>query len=433
MNILRPGQVIHDKVRVDDFLGGGGQSFTFLGEYTDPSIPHWKKRVFIKQYNDLLADMNEYHQVAEHYQRMHERLADKAHYLCLPDFVAPFEGSIVALYPFLEGKSLEDWMSEGLTEELSLRFAFGVTTAVQALHKAGIAHLDLKPDNVLIKQNKRSGKFFVHIIDVDAAMIDGKGLRPTVYGSPGYMSPEHVSEFRRQFLGQPSDIYALGIILCELLFKRYPFSEFAEGEDVVNQRPNISELSLYQELVPVIRKCFERDTRRRPTAGSILWHLNQIRVNQGELKESPNGVNAERPLGDPFAKTNTEEVGSKKETKPAKQKTQTRVQIVQRGFDHSYYKSVMLTRRNFVGSTISSEEKSGEVISLELKINGSAVRLTNMCEGLSFSIGPASHLKKILRKGESAEVRSGDWFEFGGTGVFSKFKRKHQFQIRLSE
>lgn len=109
MNILRPGQIVHDSVKIIDFLGGGGQSFTFTGEYLDQSLPENRRKVFVKQYNDLLSDSAEYHKVAEHYKLMHERLADKKHYFCLPDFIAPFESAIVAIFPILPGRSLEEW------------------------------------------------------------------------------------------------------------------------------------------------------------------------------------------------------------------------------------------------------------------------------------------------------------------------------------
>jgi serine/threonine protein kinase len=233
----------------------------------------------------------------------------------------------------------------------------------------------------------------------------------------------------------PSDIYALGIILSELLFKKYPFERFAEGEDVVNQRPIFPADGLHGDLIPAVHKCFDRDTRKRPTAGSLLWTLNKSREGHGSKTEA--GAN-NRPASRSKQNVKPNESGGRGTFAAggaAKSKvrvaTQTRVQVLQNGFDHSYYSDTTLTRRHFVGSSVSAEEKGGEVICINLEIVGSKVYITNLCEGLTFSVGPSSNVRQ-LSKGERAEVGSGDYFEIGGTGFFSAFKRKHGFQIEVS-
>ncbi|APH70041.1 serine/threonine protein kinase [Aquibium oceanicum] len=432
MNILRPGQVIHDTVRILDFHGGGGQSFTYIGEYIDAGVPQWKKRVFIKQYNDLIEGTEDYSRVAGHYQMMRGRLAEKAHYLCLPDYIAPFEGAIVALYPYLEGKSLGDWMATGLSSELATRFAFGLTTAVRALHDAGIAHLDLKPDNVIIEQNLKSRKFFVHLIDVDAAVIDGKGLREFLYGSAGYMSPEHASKARRHLIGPPSDIYTLGIMLSELLIQRYPFPAFAEGEDVIKQRPAIPDNVLDKRLTETVRRCFCLDPLQRPRAADILRSLNEspvLKTYRAHKVASPKAQppdKYERAGGAKLPdKRTVPKLGRQPDTSP-----QTRVRFRQQQFDHSYYSSGTLTRRNFVGSSVNSKDQGGELLCITLAIEGKNVYIQNRSEGITIAVGYPGALRNLQRS-ESSEIYSGYILEIGGSGEPLSMRKVHRIQIEI--
>jgi eukaryotic-like serine/threonine-protein kinase len=111
-------------------------------------------------------------------------------------------------------------MYRGISEPEALRYVENIASALRVVHHAGILHRDLKPPNVMLRENDD-----VALIDFGLARNLEGGLQSTrtgvLRGSPYYMSPE-------QALGEQldarTDIYSLGIIFYEMLTGRKPFA-----------------------------------------------------------------------------------------------------------------------------------------------------------------------------------------------------------------
>jgi len=102
------------------------------------------------------------------------------------------------------------------------RIGVKVARALAAAHEAGVIHRDLKPENVFLIA-AASGEVDVRVVDFGAALIVGGGRMTktgVVFGTPHYMSPEQASG---QAIDHRADIYALGIILYEMLTGKVPF------------------------------------------------------------------------------------------------------------------------------------------------------------------------------------------------------------------
>jgi DNA-binding NarL/FixJ family response regulator len=108
----------------------------------------------------------------------------------------------------------------GISESEALRYVENIASALRVVHHAGILHRDLKPPNVMLRENDD-----VVLIDFGLARNLEGGLQSTrtgvLRGSPYYMSPE-------QALGEQldarTDLYSLGIIFYEMLTGRKPFA-----------------------------------------------------------------------------------------------------------------------------------------------------------------------------------------------------------------
>jgi DNA-binding response OmpR family regulator len=137
---------------------------------------------------------------------------------------------------YLPRGDLKARILRGVTERESLQFLQRIAEALQVVHEAGLVHRDLKPPNVMLRDNDA-----VALIDFGLArQIDGgttslqTGQTAVLRGSPYYMSPEQA--LGEQLDGR-SDFYSLGIILYEMLTGNKPYTG-ATALDVLQQHVN---------------------------------------------------------------------------------------------------------------------------------------------------------------------------------------------------
>ena len=159
---------------------------------------------------------------------------------------------------YIEGESLADRMRGvgRLSPRESRRIAGEVAAALGAAHRRGIIHRDVKPQNVLL--DRETGRAMVTdfgIASVGAATSKDDAERLTsagmVMGTPRYMSPEQASGIRD--LTPASDLYALGIILYEMLSAEYPYR--------LGQPPNYTLAHITGVPIPLVTRVGDVPTR----------------------------------------------------------------------------------------------------------------------------------------------------------------------------
>jgi len=185
----------------------------------------------------------------------------------------------------------------GLSPEHAFEGAIQIARGLQALHDAGIVHRDVKSPNVLVD---REGRFRLLDFDLAEHVADAaKRTRGVVHGTPEYMSPEQA---RGEGVGFPSDVYSVGIVAFELFTGDVPFRGHSTPKTVrkhVEEPPPLTgpaAARLPIPIVPVLRKCLEKDpTRRYPRARSLVEALRLARSIMG-LQDAPSGT-AKLPEG----------------------------------------------------------------------------------------------------------------------------------------
>jgi hypothetical protein len=129
------------------------------------------------------------------------------------------DGRLYVDMRLVEGRDLHELLAEGPLEPgRAVRIIEGVALALQAAHKVGLVHRDVKPSNILLDEND-----FAYLIDFGIARgAEQTGLTGTgaIIGSWPYMSPER---FRAGQVDARADVYALACVLYECLTGRTPF------------------------------------------------------------------------------------------------------------------------------------------------------------------------------------------------------------------
>jgi hypothetical protein len=135
------------------------------------------------------------------------------------DFIEWNDLSLIVM-EFVEGDELDTWLSNAkpLTVSVATKLAMQMADALGYAHERGVVHRDFKPANVLISNE---GK--IKITDFGIAKLARSSMRTqmnTVMGSPAYMSPEQAGG---DSIDHRTDIYALGIVLYQMLGGKPPF------------------------------------------------------------------------------------------------------------------------------------------------------------------------------------------------------------------
>jgi serine/threonine-protein kinase len=274
------GQTIGNYL-VTQKLGEGGMGAVYLAEH--PSIG---KKVALKVLHSEFSTNQEvaarfFHEAKAVNDIGHPNIVDIVDFGIIQAGVGR-EQLVYFIMEYLAGATLSQLIraESPMPPERALTIALQVADALSASHKCGIVHRDLKPDNIILIQRGRE-RDFVKLLDFGIAKLTGgsaMGSHRTrtgiVMGTPAYMSPEQCEG--RDTVDARTDVYALGIVLYEMLTGRVPFIGEGYGEILVQhltQRPvppsQFRMLPAHVEAV-VLKALEKRPDLRYPTMDEFM-------------------------------------------------------------------------------------------------------------------------------------------------------------------
>lgn len=220
------GQILAGKYKVEGLLGEGGMAQVFRAVHLGLD-----RAVVIKLMHSSMPSMDTAMKRFEQECKVTARLDH-------PNVVSVFDvGTLEGRRPYLvmeyiQGESLRDYLDResSMTIKDASTVMMQVCSGLHEAHTQGIVHRDLKPENIMLRE-RSDRPDWVKIVDFGIAHLKQGGQRLTrtgiAIGTVDYMSPEYLSD---KPIDNRSDIYALGVILYELIAGRCPFmAETAEA------------------------------------------------------------------------------------------------------------------------------------------------------------------------------------------------------------
>lgn len=188
--------------------------------------------------------------------------------------IGRFDESFYIVSDFIDGQTLGAWANQRRrTDDEVAAVCRAMATAIEHAHQMGVVHRDMKPSNVLVDLDDQP-----HITDFglarrteDAVTLTAEGH---IVGTPAYMSPEQVSGDTRA-VDHRTDIYALGVIMFEMLTGELPFRGSVQIliQQVLTSeapRPRGLSSSIPRDLENICMKCLEKEPRRRYGSAAAL-------------------------------------------------------------------------------------------------------------------------------------------------------------------
>ena len=288
----QPSTIIADRYRLDSLRAHGGMADVW--QATDLQLT---RVVAIKLLKPHLAAEST---LAERFRREAIAAANLNHYNIVTVYDAIEDnGRQAVIMEFVDGESLRERLDREKTLSINgvLSIGYSVCSALEAAHKQGLIHRDVKPGNILINTTKR-----VMLTDFGIAKaLDGDEdltSENIMMGTAKYLSPEQV---RGDSLDARADLYSLGLVMYECLAGKVPFvgkndTDTAlarlhrDATDIAKHRPDVD-----PDVARIINRLIAREPKDR-FADAAQAGVAIRRVIEGRKSSTPTAT--KRPTGD---------------------------------------------------------------------------------------------------------------------------------------
>ncbi len=282
------------RYRITSLLGQGGMGAVYKGY--DETL---KRDVAIKVMNPQMARQGNFQDRFIQEARTVARLSH-------PGIVQVYDfgqdkSQLFIVMEFLPGTNLgqkiKDLRGKGqwINLDEGVHIIEQVAKALDYAHRRGVLHRDMKPDNIMLRQEPSDNLPYRPVImDMGLAKLAEGGVETqvgTTMGTPQYMSPEQALG---KTVGAASDIYSIGVILFELCTGRVPFParNLTEAVKFHTQQPPPAPRSIKADLPPaveqVILKALQKDPAQRyPTAGDMAEALESALPSITKVGQTP--------------------------------------------------------------------------------------------------------------------------------------------------
>lgn len=295
---LTPGSEL-GAYRIIERVGRGGMASVYKAHQAALA-----RYVAVKILPDYLADDQDFR---DRFQHEAMAVASLRH----PNIPAIYdygesEGVTYIAGDFIDGGTLADQMGEPLPLEYVIRILGPIGSAIDYAHSRGVLHRDIKPQNIMLT---REGQPMLN--DFGLARMMESEVRVTqantVMGTPQYMAPEQCAG---SDVGQPADLYSLGVVAYEMLTGRVPFAAATPAAVIMAQiqdplpPPRSVNPRLSENVERVLLKALAKSPKDRYTSATAFLDALALGATAGggvARPGRPTGATTvvRRPAGEP--------------------------------------------------------------------------------------------------------------------------------------
>jgi serine/threonine protein kinase len=263
--MIEPGSTLLGKYRIDQIIGKGGMGVVARAHHLQLDVP-----VAIKF---LLRDVLDRKDMVQRFLREAQAAVKlkSEHVSRIIDVGTTEDGTPYIVMEYLHGADLGHLLrARGpLAPGLAVDLVLQACDALAEAHALGIVHRDIKPSNLFLTQGT-DGAPLLKVVDFGVSKapltVDEDITHSSaIMGTPVYMSPEQMQSSKH--VDGRTDIWALGVVLYQLISGRLPFRAESFAGLVLalatqRMRP-LDDVTLAPGLADVIARCIERDVNRR--------------------------------------------------------------------------------------------------------------------------------------------------------------------------
>jgi eukaryotic-like serine/threonine-protein kinase len=272
--MIEPGTLVDGRYEVLERVGSGGMADVYLA--SDQLLG---RKVAVKILHHRFAEDQEF---VERFRREASSAAGLSH----PNVVSIFDrgewdGTYYIAMEYLPGRTLKAIVRQrgALEPAVAIDIVVQILRAARFAHRRGVIHRDIKPHNVILDEE---GRAKVTDFGIARAGASDMTLTGSIMGTAQYLSPEQA---QGHAVSESSDLYAIGVVLYELLAGKVPF----EGETAVTialqhisqEPPPPSSLSpaVPPELDAIVLRALRKDPAQRyQSADELIAALEQVRA-----------------------------------------------------------------------------------------------------------------------------------------------------------
>ncbi|GAA5034377.1 hypothetical protein GCM10011506_27640 [Marivirga lumbricoides] len=243
LEIFSEGDIL-GKYKIQSLLDKGGMGQVYLAHRNDGQ---YEQKVAIKCFSNPELK----HQYLQNFRQEQQFLASLNHpnIVHILDAGLTEQGIAYIIMDYVEGLSIDKYFEQNpQTSKEKLLVFLKVCETIQFAHSQLILHLDIKPNNILIKKEGD-----IKLLDFGIAQKVGHLSQGSSFiATPGYASPE---QLQQKNISVTSDIYQLGILLHIILTNKMPFKK--DEEAIESRKPEIDWKKIDPELISIIERCLK--------------------------------------------------------------------------------------------------------------------------------------------------------------------------------